>query len=92
MISDTRVQVNHLTNASAATYCYFAAPKKCRIKSVVGTLQGDPGIFRHRDLFCGRRPKKTGPFQRVPVIKRAIDESDLYGRPRYSKSSLRTVT
>jgi hypothetical protein len=28
----------------------------------------------------------------VPVISRAIEDSDLYGRPRYSKSSARTVT
>ena len=28
-----------------------------------------------------RRPKNAGPFQRVPVIARAIAESDLYRRP-----------
>ena len=27
------------------------------------------------------RPKNTSPFQRVPVMARAIAESDLYGRP-----------
>ena len=32
------------------------------------------------------RPKKTSPFQRVPVMARAIADSDLYGRPWYSKS------
>ena len=29
-------------------------------------------------------PKKTRPFQRVPVIARAIAESDRYGRPCHS--------
>ena len=38
------------------------------------------------------RPKNVSPFQRVPVIARAIADSDLYGRPWYSKSSSRTVT
>src|SRR5581483_8030619 len=27
------------------------------------------------------RPKKSKPFQRVPVIARAMADSDLYGRP-----------
>src|SRR3979409_2788148 len=38
------------------------------------------------------RPKTTHPFHLVPVISWATDDSDLYGRPRYSKSSIRTVT
>ena len=31
----------------------------------------------HRAPPCWRRPKKSGPFQRVPVMARAIGESDL---------------
>src|SRR5262249_53494635 len=39
-----------------------------------------------------RSPKKIQPFQRVPVISRAMADSDLKGRPWYSKPSSRTVT
>src|SRR5690606_24398813 len=38
------------------------------------------------------RPKKTQPFQRVPVMARAMADSDLYGRPCHSKPSAVTVT
>jgi hypothetical protein len=37
-------------------------------------------------------PKKTQPFQRVPVMARAMADSDLYGRPCHSKPSVVTVT
>src|SRR5690606_4507639 len=46
----------------------------------------------HRTLPCFRKPKNKGPFQRVPVMARAIADSDLYLRPSYSKPSVITVT
>ena len=45
---------------------------------------GRCGRLLHRPAPERRTPKKTHPFHRVPVMARAIAESDLYGRPWYS--------
>ena len=54
-------------------------------------LAGLAGVDRAAELADDRllhraarrffKPKKTSPFQRVPVMARAMAESDLYGRP-----------
>ena len=57
------------------------------VEALVGR---DAGVDGAADLADGRfhlplrwlrSPKKAGPFQRVPVIARAIADSDLYRRP-----------
>ena len=45
-------------------------------------LAGDR--LRHAALPCRLMPKNTRPFQRVPVMARAIAESERYGRPSHS--------
>ena len=45
-------------------------------------LAGDR--LRHAALPWRLMPKKTKPFQRVPVIARAMAESERYGRPCHS--------
>src|SRR5690606_3854268 len=48
--------------------------------------------LRHLRPLWFLRPKKVQPFQRVPVMARAMADSDLYGRPCHSKPSAVTVT
>ncbi len=50
------------------------------------------GRLRHVRPLWFLSPKNTQPFQRVPVIARAMADSDLYGRPCHSKPSAVTVT
>ena len=45
-------------------------------------LAGDR--LRHAALPWRLMPKNTSPFQRVPVIARAMAESERYGRPCHS--------
>src|SRR5690606_32270629 len=51
----------------------------------------DHGLRHVRPLWF-LSPKNNQPFQRVPVMARAMADSDLYGRPCHSKPSAVTVT
>ena len=51
-----------------------------RLAGVDGAAELADGSL-HFALRDGRSAKNAGPFQRVPVIARAIADSDLYGRP-----------
>ena len=46
----------------------------------------------HPASFLSRRPKKRGPFQRVPVIARATWDRLLYVVPFQAKPSASTIT
>ena len=55
-----------------------------RLARVDGAAELADDRLLHAALRRFFRPKKVSPFQRVPVIARAIADSDLYGRPCHS--------
>jgi hypothetical protein len=67
----------------------------CRSRSASGAGQtaalASPEVWPS-EAFLGFRPKKRGPDQRVPVIARAICDSDRYCACCHRKPSSQTTT